>query len=205
MKTAHFGGFSLSSTISMWDKNIDAFPFSERSVGHQIAASHWHFCTVNGRSGETPLLPSKAPKTHPNNLQHTHTMCCDLRINHAIDTLLLWEQVPKNCFSRHSDTASRLQRHRCDQSDHPVVNVAVTTWSQHVHGACWRLSESVLEALDAGNNVSPLLPLNVQNCQREAAIWWPTEHPEKVKASTFLSYKGIVDDRLISTKSAVFL
>ncbi len=37
-------------------------------------------------------------------------------------------------------------------------------------GACLRLSGCVLGALEGGNGVSPLLPLNVQNCQREAAI-----------------------------------
>ncbi len=52
------------------------------------------------------------------------------------------------------------------------------------------------------NSVSPLLPLNVQNCQHEAAVWRPTERTEKVKASMFLPYIGIVDDRLTLQKSA---
>ncbi len=60
-------------------------------------------------------------------------------------------------------------------------------------------------ALEGGNGVSPLLPFNVQKCQREAATWRPTEHTEKVKASMFLSCIGIVDVGLKSAKSAVFL
>ncbi len=39
--------------------------------------------------------------------------------------------------------------------------------SQHVNGACWRLFGCVLGALEGGNGVPPLLPLNVQNCQRD--------------------------------------
>ncbi len=85
------------------------------------------------------------------------------------------------------------------------MNVAVTTWSQHTDGAFWRFFGCVLGAFEGGNSVSPLLPFYVQNCQREeAAIWQPTERTEKVKASTILSYIGIVDDRLNPPKSAVF-
>ncbi len=51
---------------------------------------------------------------------------------------------------------------------HSVVNVAVTTWSEHVYGA---ISRCVLGPLEGSNHVFPLLPLNVQNCQCEAAIW----------------------------------
>ncbi len=70
---------------------------------------------------------------------------------------------------------------------------------------CWRLFGCVLGALEGRNGVSPLLPLNVQNCQSEAAIWQPNERTEKGKASTVLSYLRIVDDRLNPPKSAVFL
>ncbi len=55
----------------------------------QITASCWQFCTFNGSSGDTLFPPSKAPKTHPNNLQHTPSMCCDLHVNYTVDTLLL--------------------------------------------------------------------------------------------------------------------
>ncbi len=57
------------------------------------------------------------------------------------------------------------------------------------------------KALEGSNSLSPLLPLNVQNCQRKVANWRPAE---KVKASTILSYTGIVDDRLNPPKCAVF-
>ncbi len=75
--------------------------------------------------------------------------------------------------------------------------------------ACgWSVSEifgCVLGALEDGNGVSPLLPLNMQNRQREAAIWQPTECTEKVRASTLLSYMGMADDRLNPPKNAVVL
>lgn len=45
----------------------------------------------------------------------------------------------------------------------------------------------------------------MQHNQHEAAIWRPTESTEKVKASTFLSYIGIVDDMIKPPKRAVFL
>ncbi len=54
----------------------------------------------------------------------------------------------------------------------------------------------VLGASEGANGVSPLLPLNVQNCQREAAVQRATERTEKGKASMFLSYTEIVDDKL---------
>ncbi len=63
----------------------------------------------------------------------------------------------------------------------------------------------VLGALEDSNSVSPLLPLNMHNCMGEVAIWQPTERTERVGASMFLSYIGIVDDRLNPTESAVFL
>ncbi len=72
----------------------------------------------------------------------------------------------------------------------------------------WSVLEIIwvcLGALEGGNGVSPLLPLNVQNCQREAAIKRPTECTERAKGSMFLSSIGIVDDRLNLPKSAVFL
>ncbi len=67
-------------------------------------------CTLSGGGGDKPLPPSKAPKTHPDNLQHAPSTCCDLLINYAIETLLLWKQVPKNYFSGCSDTAPGSQR-----------------------------------------------------------------------------------------------
>ncbi len=48
------------------------------------------------------------------------------------------------------------------------------------------------------NGESPLLQLNVQNCQRKAVIKRLTDRTEKGKASMFLSYIGIVDDGLNS-------
>ncbi len=81
------GGVSLSSTIPMQDKNIYAFISSVRSVGRQIVALCWQFCTFNRSSGDKPLPPSEAPKTHPNNLRHSPSTCCDLHINYAIDTV----------------------------------------------------------------------------------------------------------------------
>ncbi len=54
----------------------------------------------------------------------------------------------------------------------------------------------VLGVLENGNDELTLLPLNMQNCQREAATWRSTERTEKIKPSMFLSYIGIVDDRL---------
>ncbi len=63
----------------------------------------------------------------------------------------------------------------------------------------------VLGALEGDKGVSPLFRLNVQKCQHETAILRPTERTEKGKASMFLSYIGIVDNRLNLQKSAVFL
>ncbi len=62
-----------------------------------------------------------------------------------------------------------------------------------------------LGTLESGNGVSPLLPLNMQNCQGEVVIWQPTERTEKGEASMFLFHMGIVDDRLNPQKSAIFL
>ncbi len=81
------------------------------------------------------------------------------------------------------------------------MNVAVITWSQHVDG----VFQSAIGTLDGCNCVSPLLPLNVQNCQCEVAICRPTKCTEKVKASTFLSYIGMVNDRLNPPKAQFFL
>ncbi len=67
--------------------------------------------------------------------------------------------------------------------------------SKHVDGACWRLFGCVLGDLKGANGVTPLLPLNVQNRQREVAIWQPTKRTEKVKASMYLAYIEIVDGR----------
>ncbi len=71
------------------------------SVGCLIAASCWQFCTFKESSGDWLSRSSKAPKTHPNNLQHAPSTCCNLHINYATDTLLLQEQVPKSYFSGH--------------------------------------------------------------------------------------------------------
>ncbi len=54
--------------------------------------------------------------------------------------------------------------------------------SLHMVMVCrWSVLEifrCVLAALEGGNGVSSLLPLNVQNCQREVAICSPTERTE---------------------------
>ncbi len=65
---------------------------------------------IHGSSGDTPLPPSKAPKTHTNNLQHAPSTGADLHINYTTVTLLLWEQVQQNYFSGRSDTAPGSQR-----------------------------------------------------------------------------------------------
>ncbi len=145
-----------------------------------------------------PLKPLKHTQIISNML-HLRVVTCILT---TLLTHLLWEQVPKNYFFGRSDTVPWLQR--CDQSDRTAVNVSVTTWSQHVDGAFWRFSD-VFRGFRGGDDVSPLLPRNMKNCQREAAVWRQTERTEKGKASVFLSYIGIVDDRLNPPKSAVFL
>ncbi len=125
------------------------------SGGWEIAASHWQFCTFNRSSGHRPLLPSKAPKTHLNNFQYTPSVRCDLHIIYATDTCNYESKCQRTTFLG-------VVTQRCDQSDLTVLNVAVTTWSQHVDGVFWRF----------------------------------LERTERGKASAFLSYIGIVDDRL---------
>ncbi len=164
-------------------KRFVVFLLTERAGQRHCERQHSKLKSPNWWSHFTPLPPSKAPKTHPNSPQHTPSTCCDPHINNAIDTLLLWEQVPKNFFF-----GRRLLMKVLDLLVH--------------HLGIFRC---VVGALEGSNSVSPLIPLNVQNWQHEAAIWRPTERREKVKASTFLSCIEIVDDRLNPPKSAVFL
>ncbi len=105
-------------------------------------------------------------------------------------------QVPKIYFSERSDTVPGSQCHSCECGSHHMVTTC--RWSILEFFGC------VLQTLEGGNGVSPLLPLNVQNCQREAAIWQPTKRTERVKTSKFLSYIGVVDDRLNPPKKCSF-
>ncbi len=105
-----------------------------------------------------------------------------------MDALLSWEQVPNTFLGVVTQRLGHSAEVKCECGSHHMVTAC--RWSVLEIFGC------VLGALEDGNGASPRLPLNMQNRQRKAAIWQPTEHTVRLKASTLLSYTGSVDDRL---------
>ncbi len=167
-KLHFFGNVADSSKILMWDKNMDGFHFSVRSVGCSIPALHEKFITFNGSDSEMPSLPSKASKTHP---EISNTFCLHVvtvHIHHIIK-LYFWHflSITTPCHYAQTTSSSLFFTHN--------VNVSVAWWMCTFTTRRWsalEISGCVSEALDGGKGVSLSLPLNCSWVGRYLVTYW---------------------------------
>ncbi len=82
-----------------------------------------------------------------------------------------WPQRALKVVTRTLNWILKLTGSQCKEAKTGVI------W--HVDGGCWRFLDLFKRALEGGNGVSTLLPLNVQNYS--LGYWWPTELTERGK------------------------